>query len=306
MSRLLAYFQLLRLPNLFTAVADVMMGYLFVQSSLGDGSDFWWLLGASCLLYAAGMVLNDVFDYEVDARERPGRPIPSGRIRRQHAAALGWGMLLCGATVSWLAGFRSGVVGSALAAAVVLYDGVLKRSLLGPFAMGCCRLLNVLLGMSGAAVAGRAAWLGFTPDQLLVAAGIGVYVSGVTWFARSEAVRGGRATLVTGLATMGVGIGLLAIFPWARHADQPPLRLEPTLAWPGLLFLLSLSIFWRSLLAILDPSPERVQQAVKHCIASLIVLDAAVCLAVRGPIWSLAILALLIPMLVLGRWIYST
>ena len=38
------------------------------------------LLVASGCLYTAGMVLNDVFDYEIDRHERPFRPLPSGRI----------------------------------------------------------------------------------------------------------------------------------------------------------------------------------------------------------------------------------
>ena len=33
-------------------------------------------------IYAAGIVLNDVFDYEIDRVERPGRPLPSGRVSR--------------------------------------------------------------------------------------------------------------------------------------------------------------------------------------------------------------------------------
>ena len=40
-------------------------------------------------LYAAGMVLNDAFDAELDARERPERPIPSGRISRSRHGVLG-------------------------------------------------------------------------------------------------------------------------------------------------------------------------------------------------------------------------
>ena len=42
------------------------------------------------------MVLNDVYDVETDARERPYRPIPSGRISLNKAQSLGYGLLLCG------------------------------------------------------------------------------------------------------------------------------------------------------------------------------------------------------------------
>ena len=43
----------------------------------------WLLLAlAFSLLYTGGMYLNDAFDRDIDARERPERPIPSGRVRR--------------------------------------------------------------------------------------------------------------------------------------------------------------------------------------------------------------------------------
>ena len=32
--------------------------------------------------YTAGMILNDLLDYEVDVRERPERPLPSGAVSR--------------------------------------------------------------------------------------------------------------------------------------------------------------------------------------------------------------------------------
>ena len=40
------------------------------------------------------MVLNDVFDYDIDRAERPKRPLPSGRVPRaqpaRSAIAYGW------------------------------------------------------------------------------------------------------------------------------------------------------------------------------------------------------------------------
>ena len=58
--------------------------------------------------------------------------------------------------------------------------------------------------------------------------------------------------------------------------------------------------------AALDPTPEKVQAAVKLSILSLIWLDATMAVAVSGPAEGVAIAALLIPALVLGRRVYST
>src|SRR5215467_11229836 len=106
-SSLVAWLQLLRLPNVFTAVADVTMGYLVVLGELRPALYFGLLVASSVLLYLSGMVLNDVFDAKVDAQDRPDRPIPSGRISRRAASHVGRGMFIGGIAIacglSWLA-----------------------------------------------------------------------------------------------------------------------------------------------------------------------------------------------------------
>ena len=101
-SKLLAYVQLLRLPNVFTAIADILMGYLFTHPTLDPLWRSLPLVLSSALIYLAGMVLNDVYDIEVDRAERPERPLPSGRIALGWARRLGYEMLFCGVGVSIL------------------------------------------------------------------------------------------------------------------------------------------------------------------------------------------------------------
>jgi len=88
--------QLVRVPNVFTVVADVTMGFLFVRESLRPFTLYLLALFASIALYWAGMVLNDVCDYEQDLRERSERPLPSGRVDLRTAKTVGWGLLLLG------------------------------------------------------------------------------------------------------------------------------------------------------------------------------------------------------------------
>ncbi len=89
MRRVTAWLQLLRLPNVFTAAADVTMGFLVTQRGLEPQLDFAMLVVASCLLYLSGMVLNDVFDAEVDAPSGPSdRFLPAAfRWRSQRSSA---------------------------------------------------------------------------------------------------------------------------------------------------------------------------------------------------------------------------
>ena len=294
----------MRLPNVFTAIADVAMGFLFAQVVSGshDAWLFGLLAGASCLLYTSGMVLNDVFDLTIDTRERPGRALPSGRISVTAAKRLGWTLLALGVAMAVAAAFvanqpRPAVVGGLLAVCIVLYDGPLKRTPVGPIAMGGCRMLNVLLGMSVAS--------GFLAEHWLVAGGIGTYIAGVTWFARTEARASNRPRLVGSVGVMLVGIGLLAWFPSWTDDVVPLIRREPE-RWYLMMAALGALIAYRCLWAVVEPVPARVQMAVKHCIMSLIVLDAAVCCVVRGLGWAVAILLLLAPAMFLGRWIRST
>jgi hypothetical protein len=70
--------------------------------------------------------------------------------------------------------------------------------------------------------------------------------------------------------------------------------------------LLAFVIVRRCAAAVFHPTSSRVRAAVRNCLWSLIILDAAVALLV-GPLeWSLVILAYLVPTVVLGQWIAST
>ena len=313
---LVTYMQLFRIANVFTAMADVAMGFLFVHGAFAPLPVFGCLIAACSLLYTAGMVLNDVYDVEVDSRDRPARPIPSGRVSLGTARGLGYGMLLCGVGLGWFSGFlgdvegaiawRGGVIASLLGVCVVLYDAVLKATPAGPVAMGACRFLNVLLGMSFAAPA-SVGWnlAGYGAHHMIVAGGIGIYVVGVTVFARTEAKESSAWRLWFGTAVMMAGIAVLGLLHRNLPIGLPP-NVESETVWIVLLGLLAFSILRRSSTAAMDPTPRQVQLAVKHAVMSIIVLDAAVALEVANWYYALAVLALLIPAVVLGMWISST
>ncbi len=245
-AKLLAYLQLFRAPNVFTAIADVAMGFVFVAGSLQPVSGFICLVIASCLLYTAGMILNDVYDFDVDMQDRPSRPLPSGRIARSQAQLLGFAMLIGGVLLAFGVGllettpaslpWRSGAIALLLAACVIAYDKILKKTPLGPFAMGACRFFNVLLGMSIAAT-GDLTPLQFGTSHLVVAGGIGVYIAGVTWFARTEAKDSSRMQLIFGVGLMATGVMMLAFFPkFAPAALAQRFHIEPTFVWPMAIF----------------------------------------------------------------------
>lgn len=298
-----AYLQLFRLPNVFTAMADILLGFLLTHRRLDPWPQFAILLVASCLLYSAGMVLNDYFDREQDLRERPFRPVPSGRVAEKTARSLGFALLAGGVLLGWIVSglaqdLRPGIVATLLAGAVYLYDGLVKPTPIAPVVMGACRTLNVLLGMS----VSLDPWGG---PHWAAALGVGLYIVGVTTFARSEARESGRLQLAAGLAILLAGLAVVASMPvWATGEEWPAIRVRPN--WYLFWVLFGSLVGYRCLRAVLDPQPKLVQTAVRNCIFSLVVIDAAAVLVTQDIVWGIAILLLLVPMLVLGRWLYST
>jgi 4-hydroxybenzoate polyprenyltransferase len=305
MSRLHPYAQLVRLPNVFTALADICLG-LLTTAALGEApaTTRWWraggcLLAASACLYSAGMVWNDWFDLEQDRRERPFRPLPSQRISTKSAARLGGGLMIAGLALAALAGLHAPVwdqiplvVAAFLVAAILLYDAWLKRTRAGPVGMGACRCLNVLLGLSLLNEV-MPSW------GLHLAAVVGLYIVGVTWFARTEARVSRRRQLVAAAIVMATALVI---------ALPLPLWFSPGATSPLFVYLLVTTGFvagWPIYQAILRPTPTLVQAAVKQSVFGLVFLDATLATALVG-VTGLAILLLLLPAIYLGRWVYST
>ena len=165
-AKLLAFAKLLRLPNLFTAVADPLAGWLIT----GSCGAVLLPVGSSACLYTAGIVLNDCFDYRLDCRERPERPLPQGDIPVSMAWLIGAILFLAGLTLG-------GSKALPLAALIIFYNAVAKKSVwLAPVTLGACRVCNFALGMGG-----------FVPRWPLAI--LGVYVAGLTLLARREVLQ---------------------------------------------------------------------------------------------------------------------
>ncbi|GAA0380529.1 transferase [Acrocarpospora corrugata] len=188
--------QLVRAPAALTVPGDTVAG-----GSVRPG-----LAASSVCLYWAGMALNDYADRELDARERPERPIPSGRILPGQALAVAAGLTTAGVALAGLSGGRRGLgVAAGLAGMVWAYDMGLKNTVLGPVAMAAARGLDVLLG-------GPA-------SSPLAAASVAAHTLGVTTLSRGEVNGGSAVRSAVTLAATGVAAGLAA---WhiARGGDR--------------------------------------------------------------------------------------
>jgi hypothetical protein len=211
-----ALIRLVRLPSVVTVPGDVLVGAAWGPDGDTSVARRGALALSSSLAYLSGMALNDWADRELDARERPGRPIPAGEVDARHALMLAIGLSAGALAVS--AGARGGrsLAGSVpLIATVWAYDLKAKGTTAGPWTMALARSLDVLVGAPGAA------------RRAAPAAGlVGAHTLLVTLVSRSEA-DGASAGLAAGafagvLGTTSASIWLIGRGGATRSGHRRP------------------------------------------------------------------------------------
>lgn len=306
MGKLRQYLLLVRLPNVFTTPSNILVGYLATTPPAeANGFHLAALMVSSGLLYIAGIVLNDYFDVEVDRRERPSRPLPSGSISKERAMSIALIALAAANAIALAVSPASLAVSAALTAAIIAYDYRLKRSPAGPFAMGSTRFLNVILGASpalSAAVAsgGRAVPVpGIWAAAIFAATSLFVYIIAIMILSKKEAgnEKPNTSAAFSIIFAMIASIALAGIFL---------LQLQ----W---VFLINLMIFaavivatYKRLITESSPDSNPVQQAIKNMVISIIILDSVFVSGMAGFPYGMATLVLIAPAILLAKKLYVT
>lgn len=279
------YLRLARPANLPTAAADILAGAAISGLFMGVAQNADWgtskmvglllLVFSSVFLYAAGVVLNDVFDHKLDKVERPERPIPSGLIPVQSAAIFGGVLMNLGVLFSFLVGTASGMVALTLGLSILLYDALGKHhSFFGPLNMGICRGLNLLLGIS---ILGDFTNWGYFIFPV-------IYIAAITLISRGEVHGDNKSHIVFAGGLYGIVIlGIVVLFSTSG--------LNVLQAIPFLL-LFAYLIFRPLLRAYGENSPKNIKKAVMAGVISIIVLDAT--LAVGFSHWWVGLITLLL------------
>lgn len=305
-SRWIAWAQLVRLPNVFTILADVAAAFLLVAGGPSPLPRFVCVVLAGVALYWAGMILNDVFDAQRDREERATRPIPAGWITHAAARRAGAAMLVTGVGLAALSGWLPSAnvsatwipagVGVALAAMIVAYDGPLKKTPLAPAAMGGCRVLSFLLGASPALAASDTL---FPKYLVCIALGFGVYIMGITTMARREAIGSTSIHLSSGLVVTIIGVAMLAFSPQLAEQGRS-WHVSPPWAFPVLIAVIAFPVIIRAFRAAIAPSPVTIQATIRVGILTMIPLAASFAMLGAGPAWGLAIFSLVAPAITLS------
>ena len=284
-----------RVSNLPTVWTNVLAGLTLASVSAGtsaSSAQIWALMISMTFFYLGGMYLNDAFDAEIDAAERPERPIPSGQVSARLIFHLGFGMLLLGiAGLAWAGtqlpngtGWGPAIAGLALAACITFYNWNHKNNPLSPLVMGACRMLIY--------VAAGLVLMTSLPNGLYFGAGVLLcYLIGLTFAAKQENLN--QITNLWPLIFLGIPFAYAA---GMLEIDQTSLViLAVFLLW--VLYALSFLVF---------PSRINVPRAVVSLLAGICLLDALL-IAASGET-NLALFALVgFPLtLAFQRWIPGT
>ena len=302
-----AWCRLLRLPNQLTVPGDPLAGAVLAAAALGIAipwSPVFQSVLASLSFYAAGLLANDYCDREEDARDRPHRPIPSGAVPARGVLVSAIVANVAAVAFAAQAGAGALIVALVLTPTLWAYNLGLKRSpLFGPFVMGLCRGLSLLLGAAAAC-----GCLPRSPAPWVAAAILIVYIAAVTAIARNETLvqRTPVWRLCAPSLTVLLGLAALAV------VSAGSLSLAAISGMSGLaLGLSAMAVAWvaicsRSFAGV--PAPEKVQQGVGALIRGLILMQAAFCAATSpaGETVALGILVLFPVSGWLGKWFYGS
>jgi len=283
------YLQLIRAPAVFTAASNILAAHLLAT----QGNIIWFNLLfsvlASMALYSSGMALNDYFDYKIDCKERPFRPLPSKRIALGNAWMFAWSLLFLGLLFSALLGLQSFLIAVTLAIMILVYNKYVKNGFLGPLAMGACRYLNWLLGLSVVSL-----------DENLTVLGLPIllYIISLTILSQEEVFARSKIPLI--VCTIGLTLTLVtmtiinvSMFEFSMMA---------------LFFVYSVFAYlvYRILKLFRSFQVEQIQGLMKILILGIIPFDALM-VALSGMWWgAILVLSLIIPSKLLAKKLYVT
>jgi hypothetical protein len=263
-----------RISNIPTVWTNVLAGSVIAG---GDHhpDQIALIIIAMTAFYVGGMYLNDFFDREIDARDRPGRPIDAGEVRAGTVSSIGFGLLATGIALMIPFGLAATIWGVLLAGTIVLYDIWHKGNVLSPLVMGACRAL-VYIG-TGAALAGST-----STAMIIGAVALASHVAGITYAAKQENLDKIGNLWPLALLAMPLLVALPVLFSgWIVIA--------------AFLLLLGADVLAIRLLAK-QPVPGSVPLAVSGLIAAICLVDALAIALAGGGVLLVAICAIGYPL----------
>ncbi|SMH71431.1 UbiA family prenyltransferase [Candidatus Nitrosotalea okcheonensis] len=290
------YLQLVRLPNAFTAPTNVVAGYFAVTPfSELNYVNLTILMASSMLLYVSGVVFNDYFDIEVDRKERPSRPLPSGAISKQRTAQIAVASMALAIMLAFFVSWSSFVISFFLSCMIFGYDYRLKNNkIFSPITMGGTRFFNVIMGASASLQ------LSFHPNLsglVFVAGSVFLYVVVITLFSKKElsGIKSKRHTVIF----FSVIYGIIASITIATFLEF--------IKTDSLVILVPYTIIMSLIIKqALAGDASSIQNVIKNMVISIIILDSIFVSGFAGLSYGLPTLLFLVPAILLSKKFYVT
>ena len=292
------YLLLIRLPNLFTLPSNILVGFAIASAltlTFTSLVQVLLLVTISIFLYCVGLVLNDLFDYNIDKKERPTRPLASGKISRKVAIVLVTIFTVIALSLSLLVSVPTFGISLVLISVIFGYDKYLKNTQAGPFTIAAARVMNVTLGTS-ASLNNIDSFPQFVILVFVLTITF-VYVSLIGFISKYE-VQGFSKNIKLYLIPVVIAgiISSIILFTLSGFFKYESL----------IILVLFAFIMAKAVYRIHKKDSIGIQQSVEKMIMSIIVLDSTYLSGIRGLEVGLAVLLLIVPLLILSRKMYMT
>jgi geranylgeranylglycerol-phosphate geranylgeranyltransferase len=157
------YFTIMRPMNAIVAGLAAVIGYLIATSTIIPAVVL--LIIIVFLVTAGGNVINDYYDSEIDAVNRPDRPIPSGKVKKETAYHIAAALFIAGIILSFFTNPLCAGIAAFNSVVLVLYASRLKKTfMLGNIAVS---YLSASIFLFGGALSGTEGVLRLVPLALI-------------------------------------------------------------------------------------------------------------------------------------------
>jgi 4-hydroxybenzoate polyprenyltransferase len=292
------YLILIRIPNLFTIPSNVMVGFSqLVLLNNTNWTNLLILIVTSLLLYTVGIVLNDYIDRQIDRRERPTRPLPSGRISARSALILVLVATLSSVLAAAYVSSLTLIIVLIIIGTILAYDCWLKSSTFGHFVMALSRVFNIVLGFS------PLLFLPFSNNNdliriVVILSSMFIYVFTISYLSKFEtgalSKKINYTVSVPSISTIPI---LLALFTIMGYFKLDLLFILPIFI--GMLLI----TFGKRYVRL---GTNEAGHIVRNLVLSIIILDSLFMSGSEGLVYGLSLLVFLIPAIILSRKFYVT
>ena len=280
------YLQLVRFSGVFTAFSNILLGFFVVQNNNLEWILLSPLLITSGSLFLAGMALNDYFDFEIDKKERPNRPLPSGKIKKSSALYVSICFLIIANVSAIIVGIETLMISLIMTGLILAYDKKIKNyNVFGILNLSSIRFFNVVLGTTV---------ISLNLENIFYAIPIAFFVAGISVLAKKETLPSSKTTEIVTIILVLIAIIYLLGFT----ANEDPIHYIFVAIFMVGIFL--------PFAYIKGSSRVDTQKKITFLLLGLILLDASLISAFSDVSFAIITLILYVPSYLITRKLYLT